>query len=111
MDEAASFEIGGVVYPVPTAFRITDPALVREVTGMDWAEFVEGLREEEQDPVLVSGLVAVAVSQANPGWRRDRIIRYLGEIDFEELGFNQPSTNGADAGPPDETPEQTPPSG
>jgi hypothetical protein len=110
MDEAPSFEIGGVVYPVPTAFRITDPALVREVTGMDWAEFVDGLREEQEDPVLVAGLVAVAVSQANPGWRRERVVRYLGEIDFTDLGVN-PATNGADAGPPDGTPEQSPPSG
>lgn len=102
---SAAFEIAGVVYPVPTAFRITDPALVREITGMDWDTFVTGLREEQEDPVLVSGLLAVAVSQANPGWRRDRVVRYLGEIDFTDMNVHAAETNGSgtDARPPGET--------
>ena len=28
------FEIAGRLYPVPQGFRLGDPALVREVTGM-----------------------------------------------------------------------------
>ena len=102
--DGPAFEIGGAVYPVPTAFRIPDPALVREVTGMDWETFVEGLREEQEDPVLVSGLVAVAVWQANPSWPRARVIRFLNGIDFHTLTVQGGEDgNGADAGPPEPT--------
>jgi len=98
--EGPRFEIGGVEYPVPTQFRISDPALVREVTGMDWETFMQGLREEQEDPVLVSGLVAVAVWQANPAWPRAKVVRWLQEIEWGALQAHGAETNGADAGPP-----------
>jgi hypothetical protein len=41
----AGFEIRGRFYPMPEAFRLCDPVLVEELTGMKFAEFAEALDE------------------------------------------------------------------
>ena len=83
----SGFEVGGVFYAFPTAFRLGDPPLVREVTGMSWAEFVEALGEETGDPTVSAGMVAVAVWQKNPDWRRDRVVRFVERLDMDKLDF------------------------
>lgn len=93
----AGFEINGEFYPFPTAFRLGDPVLVAEVTGLEWMEFAEML--DEGSPRTLPGLVAVSVWQKNPGWRRDKVVRFVEAIDQDAVTVVQPE--GTDAGPPD----------
>lgn len=93
MAEEAGFQIGKRFYPFPGSFRLGDPVLVREVTGMDWGEFVEKLPSdeddigfvEESDAIVLLGLVAVAVWQGNPTWRRDKVSRYVQSLDMTDV--------------------------
>ena len=93
------FEIAGRLYPVPQGFRLGDPALVREVTGMSFADFAEALDDERsrRDPVIQLGIIAVAVWQQHPTWRRERVARYVEALEISGLRF---VGGGADAIPP-----------
>lgn len=96
----AGFNIEGLFYPTPKAFRLGDPVLVREVTGLPWAEFCELLdgADDDIDPVAMTGLIAVAVWQAQPRWTRARVARYLEGIDIDKV-----EGQGGDDLPPVET--------
>jgi hypothetical protein len=65
MGQEAGFRIGGVFYPAPRAYRLEDPVLVREVTGLSWDDFAELLDDAGvvADPVALVGVIAVAVWQ------------------------------------------------
>lgn len=100
----AGFEIGGRFYPLPAAFRLGDPVLATEVTGMGWDEFVQAMQDETGDPRVSAGLVAIAVWQGNPTWRRDKVVRYVEQLDLAALDFRaSDGEQGDDAGPPEPT--------
>lgn len=95
------FVIDGVEYPVPQAFRLGDPVLVREITGLEWMEFAELLDAGSTDPAAMLGLVAVAVWQANPDWKRDKVRRFVEGLAFDRLEFQAPDENPTVAAIPD----------
>lgn len=98
MTDAPKFRIAEKDYPVPTSFRLGDTVLISEVTGLSYDEFTQLLQSSEQgDPVVLTGLIAVAVWQANPTWKRDRVVRYVEQIDIESIGADEPED---DPGPP-----------
>ncbi len=74
---ADRFEIFDKEYPLPQAFRMGDPVLVEEVTGLTWGEFSDRMDDADGDPAIMLGMLAVAVWQTNPRWRRDRVARYV----------------------------------
>jgi hypothetical protein len=96
LSDEPGFSIGTEFYPFPSSFRLGDPVLVAEVTGISWNEFAEML--DDGDPRTLAGLVAVAVWQKNPGWRRERVLRYVEALEMDALQF-QGDVEG-DAGPP-----------
>jgi hypothetical protein len=81
------FEISGTYYPFPVSFRLGDPVLVEQVTGLSWPEFTNRLDDSDYDEDLVtlSGLIAVSLWQQNPGWRRDRVVREVERLDMENV--------------------------
>lgn len=101
MDEAkkAGFLIDGREYPFPEKFRLGDPVLVKQLTGMEFKDFAEALDDEDrrEDPAILIGLIGVAVWQGNPRWTRDRVQAYVQQVDLE--GFE--AFGGEDADPPE----------
>ena len=95
------FEIGDKFYKLPDEFRMGDPVLVEEVTGLSWGEFSDRLEDEGGDPVVMLGMLAVAVWQANPRWRRDRAARFVEAVNIGDVKFIGEEKE-ADAGPPPE---------
>jgi len=80
------FVIEGRTYPFPTSFRLCDPVLVSQLTGMSWSEFVELLEDSErQDPATMAGMVGVAVWQGNPRWTRERVVRFVEQLDMDSV--------------------------
>lgn len=100
-------EIEGRVYALPQSFRLGDPVLVQEVTGLAWPEFVDRLDDAADDPTALLGMIAVAVWQGNPRWRRDKVARYVEALQMDALQVVVPDRE-VDEGPPVETPA-TPP--
>lgn len=91
---ADRFEIREKAYPMPQTFRLCDPVLVEELTGLPFHEFAERLDAAGEsangdgdgvDPVLMPGLVGVAVWQTNRTWKREKVIRFVQQIDIEEV--------------------------
>lgn len=74
-------EIYNRFYPWPSSFRLGDPVLVREVTGMSWPDFVAALDtfedEDTPDQVVMAGLIAVAFWQGNPQMTREKARRAI----------------------------------
>lgn len=97
------FEIGDAFYPLPKAFRMGDPILVEEVTGLTWSEFSDRMEDPEGDPAVMLGMLAVAIWQTNPRWRRERAARFAENINIENVKFlgDEPEP---DANPPAEEP-------
>lgn len=96
MADSGVFLIEDREYAMPTSFRLIDPVLIREITGLEWPQFTERLDgdtddpaaiEEDMDPVVLLGLVAVAVWQQHPRWSREKVKRYVGELDIQALSF------------------------
>lgn len=106
-DRELGFEIKGVFYPQPTAFRLMDTRLIREATGMKMSEFSRGLEEDDWDELSLVGMVAVAVAQKNKTWSREKVLDFLNNIAWEDL---QPvgGEDAGDDGPPAVTEEETP---
>lgn len=108
-DERVGFVIEDRFYPFPVSFRLADPVLVEELTGLGWDEFVDRLPSGEDsadgqgtDPVAMVGLVGVAVWQQNPRWRRDRVLRFIQSIEQNAIEFEAPDEE-ANGGPPAKT--------
>ena len=104
-------------YPWPSNFRLGDPVLVRQVTGMDWPEFVAALQEQEDafaearetgedppqpDQVVLAGLIAVAFWHGNPNMNRDKVRRAVERIPQSEIELIDGDEE-VDADPPAET--------
>lgn len=89
MPEKDGVEIHGRFYAWPERFRLGDPVLVREVTGMRWPDFVQALdeidEEEAPDQVVLAGLIAVAFWQGNPQMSRDKARRTIERIPQEAI--------------------------
>lgn len=104
MADRAGFVIADRFYPVPDSFRLADPVLIEELTGLAWDEFVDRLPsgdEDGADPVALVGLVGVAVWQQNPRWRRDRVVRFVEQIQQDALAV-EGGDEEANGGPPAE---------
>lgn len=86
------FEIDGRLYPMPQSFRLGDPVLVTQLTGLTWPQFAEALDDpdRQQDPVILLGLIGVAVWQGNHGWTRDRAARYVELLDIGAVQVHAP---------------------
>lgn len=121
MAEDAGFVLGGEFYPTPQAFRLGDPVLIAELTGLTFPEFAEALGDEDRrsDPSILVGLIGVSVWQKHPKWTRARVVAYvqaldLGSLQFQggeededvppevtELGKNSPSSDTTSESSPD----------
>lgn len=96
MADQPGFSIGTEFYPFPSSFRLGDPVLVAEVTGIGWNEFTELL--DDGDPRTLAGLVAVSIWQKHPTWRRDKVVRHVEGLEMDALEFEDPGED--DAAPP-----------
>ena len=105
----AGYQIGKRFFPFPASFRLGDPVLIRDLTGMSWEEFVNAMPDEDDpdaigDPVVMLGMLGVAVWQTNPTWRRDRVVKYVQNVmieDVEAVGIDdEEGVEEGDAGPP-----------
>ena len=99
MAEQATFKIGETEYEFPSRFRMGDPVLVEELTGISFTAFSERIEvsrdDERADMVVMVGLIGVAIWQANPRWKRDRVVAFVNDIDLEQF-----EAFAADAVPP-----------
>lgn len=92
MPDEAGFQINKRFYPFPTGFRLGDPVLVEALTGLTWADFVQRLPDDDvdqapDDPVVMLGLIGVAISQANPNMTRQRVVAYTARVGMEQVEF------------------------
>jgi hypothetical protein len=94
------FEIHSTFYRMPEAFRMGDPVLVEDVSGLTWTEFSDRMDDTGGDPAVMLGMLAVAVWQANPKWRRDRVARFVESVDIADVKFIGDEAE-EDARPPD----------
>jgi hypothetical protein len=87
MDPA--YEIRGQRYPVVDKFRHGDPALVCEITGLDWDRFIDLLvaadDEASLDIRVQTAMVAVAVAHVHRGWSRDKVVKFVSQLELEEV--------------------------
>ncbi len=85
----AGFRINGRFYPWPGSFRLGDPVLLEELTGLTYESFLERLPDDDSpddpDPVAMAGLIGVAIWHEHPTWRRDRVVRYTQQIEKEAI--------------------------
>lgn len=113
MPQQDGVEIYGRFYPWPDRFRLGDPVLVREVTGMSWPEFTAALEEQEAafeaarevgeeppdaDQVVIAGLVAVSFWQGNPHMSRQKARSSVERIPQDKVEI----VEGDDVDPPAE---------
>lgn len=112
MPDRDGVEINKRFYPWPERFRLGDPVLVKEVTGMRWAEFAQALDEldpeEAPDQVVLAGLIAVAFWQGNQQMSRDKVRRTVERIQMENIEIVEGDEGEADASPPAEGGEKPP---
>lgn len=89
MPKQDGVEIYDRFYPWPSSFRLGDPVLVKEVTGMSWPEFVRALDEMDDndapDQVVIAGLLAVAFWQGNPNMSRDKARRAIERMPQDQI--------------------------
>jgi hypothetical protein len=89
----AGFKIDGEEFEFPSRFRLGDPVLIEEVTGLPFDAFAERLDDMNRridegeknvsDMLVMTGLVAAAVWQAKPRWKRDRVVAFVNQVDIE----------------------------
>lgn len=111
MPERDGVEVYKRFYPWPDRFRLGDPVLVKEVTGMRWPDFAQALDEmepdETPDQVVLLGLIAVAFWQGNPLMSRDKVRRLLERAPMEDIEIIE-GDELSDDSPPDEGGEKPP---
>jgi len=115
MPDRSGVEIYKRFYPWPDSFRLGDPVLVKEVTGMKWPDFMAALDEQNQaieeagemdteppapDQVVMAGMIAVAFWQGNPTMSRDKVRRAIERISAEDVDMVDGDEGEADVGPP-----------
>lgn len=91
------FKIGDREYDFPTKFRFGDTTLIEELTGLTFVEFSERLDDLNQrvdeakangetakgDMLVMVGLMGVGIWQANPRWKRERVLAFVEQVDME----------------------------
>ncbi len=115
MPDRDGVEIYQRLYPFPESFRLGDPVLACQITGMTWPEFTEALRAQEDayadaremglppppaDQIVLSGMIAVAFWQGNPHMSRDKARRALERIPMEDIELIDGDDGEVDIGPP-----------
>lgn len=99
------FEIRGRFYPWAQQMRMLDPLLVTEVTGMSYNDFLQVWQgtldgdEVDVDPVVMNGLIAVAIWQQHTDWTRARVVKFMERLAQEDLDLTG-SEEEVDASPP-----------
>ena len=116
------FEIHGRFYPAAQSFNLGDPVLVRDLTGLDFPTFAEMYDELVDelaaaqdpdgvmvDPVLLIGLVGVAVWHANPTWQRHKVVRFVQPLEIDAIKFvgGEDDEDENDESPPAAAPADT----
>lgn len=103
MPDKDGVEIYKRFYPWPDRFRLGDPVLVKEITGMRWPDFVAALNDvdedEAPDQVVLAGLIAVAFWQGNPQMSRDKARRAVEKIPQDDIEVIE-SDEADDVSPP-----------
>lgn len=89
----AQFTIGDEVFEFPTTFRLGDAVLVQELTGVSLEEI-----QSAPETLQVIAFLGVAVWQAHPQWKRDRVIRFIEQVDTDKLTVEGDSDPPARAG-------------
>lgn len=118
MPDQDGFEIYNRFYPAPQRFRLGDPVLVREVTGMEWPQFTQALAEMDEefavavaegrqdefvpDQVVLLGLIAVAFWQGNQTMTRAKVAREVQKIPIDKVQFVAGESEEDDGRPPAE---------
>jgi hypothetical protein len=118
MAQQEGFEIYGRFYPFG-GFRMGDPVLIREVTGMSWPQFTSALADQEDeiaslrdqgeledfepDAVLLVGLMAVAFWHGNQQMSRAKVVKAVERIPIEDVKYIAGDEDEADVSPPAET--------
>jgi hypothetical protein len=100
-----AYLIRGTRYPIVEKFRLGDPALVCQVTGLKWNEFFELLAnadDGELDPRVQTAMIAVAVARVHRGWSRDKVVAFCEQLEFEDAELETPQED-------EEEPDPTPP--
>ncbi|MFA4974745.1 MAG: hypothetical protein WC683_19250 [bacterium] len=137
MTAQAGFKIGERIFPVPSGFRWVETVLIERLTGLKFSEFAERLdqmqneqelpaEDREFDPLVVLGLIAAAVWQANQTWTRERVEKFINTLQIEAVeeiagedeedppaaGEEKASPSSLDSAPksPESESEATPPS-
>jgi hypothetical protein len=115
MPDRDGVEIYKRFYAWPDRFRIGDPVLVKEITGMRWPDFVQALDDQNEaiaeaeemggpspnpDQVVLAGLIAIAFWQGNPQMSRDKARRALERVWMEDVEVVDGDEGEADLGPP-----------
>src|SRR5262245_23278325 len=115
MPDKDGVEIYKRFYPWPDAFRLGDPVLVKEITGMRWPDFVQALDEQNEaiemaeemgmpspqpDQVVLAGLIAVAFWHGNPMMNRDKARRALERIPMDDIELIDGDEGEVDLSPP-----------
>lgn len=96
--QEAGFEIRKKVYPFPQRFKPADCVLVEQLTNLTWMEFVDRLPDVSDDqmmqmpddPVVQLGMMGVAISQTNPGWSRERVVKFINGVFMDEISVVGP---------------------
>lgn len=105
MSDRAAFLIEGVEYPIPSRYRLGDPVLIEEISGLTFEEFSIRLSSggwyQGVDPAVLTGVIAVAVWQANQNWSREKARRYVERIAQDGFEWKLPEQKADDADPPE----------
>jgi hypothetical protein len=127
MADQPGVEIYKRFYPWPDRYRLGDPVLVQQVTGMSWPEFSAAREAQEElifekkergeelvdgdvDQVVLAGLIAVAFWQGNPQMTRDKARRAIERTPMEDIELiDGDDEEEADARPPDVAVDGAPP--
>lgn len=132
--QEAGYRIRGTFYPVPTSRRLTDAALIEQLTGLTVQEYVRRARAQideaneaaqrfqearehgdlpedaemeipEFDELVSLAGIGIAVSRVHPGWSRTRVHDFVASLENDEIDF----VGGATDDDQDEADEDRPP--
>lgn len=114
--QEAGYRIRGTFYPVPTSRRLTDAALIEQLTGLTVQEYVRRARAQideaneatkrfqearehgdvpddaemempEFDELVSLAGIGIAVSRVHPGWSRTRVNDFVASLENDEIEF------------------------
>lgn len=116
-EQQDGFEIYGRFYPIPESYSLADPVLVRQVTAMEWPEFIEANAEMEEayrsareageeapeaDAIVLAGIVAVSFWHGNRQMSREKVRRVIERLKMEDVEFISAGEDDADPPAPTE---------